>query len=295
MMIKACHYKGRSIYRAKSKVAYILKDKDRVQKLIDENTLLLNFTEADPTRIHRDFLTNAKHLPNRKNGTKLYHFILSFSPLDSPNITSDILLDIGKKFIELRNISSNIVLMKLHLHEKHKHIHILSSSNPVRGKKPVRFNKAQFQNLLRDMEIYQREKYSHELSHSFMHINKKEKRLHNQIRSDKNRRKEKEFQMHARTKGKVPSHKQEAKTIVDQLLSHVNRLDSFIHQLSTHEDLDLYEYRGKIKGVIFRGRKYRFRTLNVDLERIRELERIAERLRQLSLIRSNSLDRGLER
>ena len=137
MIIKAVHYKGKSLYRAKQKVKYLLVDKNHSKQLIDSKTLLLNFTEADPAKLHLDYLRNAMHLHKRKNGVKLYHFILSFSKIDSPNITDEMLMDIMQKFIEVRGISQNVVLGKLHTHEDHKHIHILSSSNPLRSSRPV--------------------------------------------------------------------------------------------------------------------------------------------------------------
>jgi len=291
-IIKAIHYKTQ--YGSKAKVAYILKDGQDDGKLIDENTLLLNFTKADPDRLHKDFLRQASYLKKRKNGNKLFHFIVSFSPKDSANITTAIMMDMMRKFVALRDLKRHVVLGKIHkTGVDHFHFHILASSNELRSSRPKRFNKSQLKKLFKELEIYQKEKYGKALAHSFVVINKPEKAKNDLTITDKNQRREREYQMKERIKGKGKTKKEIAKEILNKLLEKSSNFDQFVKLLDQQTDFELYSYRGKIKGCWYAGRKFRFKTLGCQPEKIQELDLMAQRLKQLERIRETFKGRDL--
>lgn len=289
-IIKASHYKNQ--YIAKSKVKYILEDKSRANHLIDHNTLLLNFTEeADPKKLHRQFLKQALLLKPRKNGAKMYHFIISFSPLDNPS--SEELMQVMRKFVELRGLSNNLVLGKSHVSEKHKHCHILASANPIRGMKPIRYNKTQFRKMKIELEKFQLERYPKTMSHSIVHLNAKE-RTPKKYLTDKTRRAEREFQLRSRLGKGVLTKKDRAKQTVESLFSLSASQEDLIQRIKAHQRLQVYSYRSVVKGILFEGRKYRFKSLEISPEKLRKLHQVEERLRQLSLVKemARSKERG---
>ena len=85
--------------------------------------------------------------------------------------------------------------------------------------------------------------------------------------------------------------------MVAQNLERSKKEKQFFAQLEKEENLELYTYRGKITGIIFNKRKYRFSTLGIDkvkLEKLRSVETEVElRLAELEKLRSaKSLKRG---
>ncbi len=296
MLIKAIHYKGKSLYRAKQKVRYLLVDGGHCENVVDNKTLLLNFTtEADPARLHLEFLKNAKHLKKRKNGVVLYHFVLSFSKIDSPNITDEMLMDIMKKFIELRGIENNVVLGKIHSHESHKHIHVFSSSNPLESSSPVRINRNQLKTLCRSMEEYQLERYGKAMGNSIVKLNRPLIEKVDYVKRDRTKRHRKEVAMKERL-GNRKTRKEVAKEMLDNLLAQADSFNDFVNYLKDHMDFELYSYRSKTRGVIYLGKKYRWSTLNIDASRLMKFQEIENKLRQLALIRETfkGQSRGLE-
>ena len=64
----------------------------------------------------------------------------------------------------------------------------------------------------------------------------------------------------------------------------VANFNQFTKEIKTIENLKIYTYRSKIKGVRYQNRKYRFSTLKISKDKIIQLEKIQDRLNQLSLI-----------
>ena len=125
----------KSIYTSKQLVAYILTDKNRIEHPFDELTVLRNINRLEVANLHKDFLDNYKYQKKRKGSTALYHEILSIHPDDQEKVTTEMLQDLIQTYIKMRGIEQALVLAKAHIHEDHKHIHFMISSNEYQSSK----------------------------------------------------------------------------------------------------------------------------------------------------------------
>ncbi|MFV0249119.1 MAG: hypothetical protein ACK5H1_09220 [Tenacibaculum sp.] len=90
----------------------------------------------------------------------------------------------------------------------------------------------------------------------------------------------------------MPKGKQTQKEILYQKISKFFDTslskDELIAQIQESEGLQIYSYRGVIKGVIVtkenKSRKFKFTTLGIEKEKIQRLEKIQARLEELQLI-----------
>lgn len=274
----------KNIYSAKQLVNYLLSDKGKIKTPFDEYTYLQNINRLSLRTLHRDFLDNHKFQKKRKGSTALYHEILSIHKEDRDRVTSPMLRDLAQTYIRMRGVENAIVLSRVHF-EEHIHIHFMISSNEYRSEKRLRMSKKQMKDLLRDFESYHQSKYP-ELSNSIVHLNKPQREKTNYQKEDQNRRRENEYQMKQRT-GKKPSQKQKVYSIVERLMSNASNFEELVRTIQQENEVQIYSYRGKIKGVIFQknGRKFRFTTLGFTQDRIQQIDKVQSRLEQLSLVR----------
>ena len=73
--------------------------------------------------------------------------------------------------------------------------------------------------------------------------------------------------------------------ITEKLLQKVRNFSELSSYIKQTKGLELYTYRGKIRGVLYQNRKYRFSTLGITKERLLPLKRHQQRLEQLQLIK----------
>ena len=264
MIIKMLRCKQRSdIGRL---VDYVLCDKERIKNINDTFFIAHNMYARNQEEFKKAFYANDEFRKKRKNGVVIYHEVLSFSEKDK--VTLKQLEYITQKYIALR-ANDAIVLAKPHIEEGHYHVHLLISGTACCSSKVMRLDNKQFAHVRKSIEKYQLEKYP-ELTHSIVHINKKEKdRL--QEKEGKNKRKERGLQ----TKKRMGTHKkldkEKLQKALFEMLDYSQTKDDFMRFLE-QESLELYLYRGKLTGVIYKGRKYRFRTLGIPKERLLALE-----------------------
>lgn len=164
MLIKSKgHRKKSGIFRFL--VNYIWSDKGRAN---EENSFSFfhNLSSFEPERIAQEFEQNDAFRKQRSNGLALHHIIMSFSPEDSEHITHKALHDLVTKFVELRG-EDGLYFARIHPSEDHIHVHILMSANMYRSSDSMRISKAEFNQLQRNIEAYQIEKYP-EISHSIV-------------------------------------------------------------------------------------------------------------------------------
>jgi len=283
----------RNIYSAKQLVQYLLSDKGKIKTPFDQYTHLQNINTLDINTLHRDFLDNYKFQWKRKRSLALYHEILSIHRDDGAKVNDAMLKDLVRTYIKMRKAENALVLSRVHF-EKHIHIHFMISSNEYRSNKKLRMSKAQMKKLLRDFETFHQEKYP-ELKNSIVHLNKRERDRTDYQKEDSNRRREKEYQMTRRT-GEKPSQKERVFQIVNRLFETSKNEKMLVELIKQEGVIELYSYRGVVKGAILKenGRKFRFVTLGIKPEKIQELNRIQDRLEQLSLIRE-TYSRGIGR
>lgn len=269
----------KDIYSAKQLVNYILTDKGRIENPFEAPVLLQNINRLDLETIHKDFLENHKYQSKRKGSIAIYHTIIAISKEDRKFVTKEMLQDFMHKFIEFQGLQNAIVIAKSH---ENQHIHLMISSNELRSAKRLRMSQTKMKQLLQDFENYHKEKYP-QLEHSIVHTIKQPKKLRDIAQEDRNHRRENEYQLKLRL-GDNKTQKEVVAEIVNELLQKVGNFSQLVQYIEKTAGIEIYSYRGKIRGVIFQ-RKWRFSTLGVRKEKLARLEKVQDRLSQLSLIK----------
>lgn len=206
----------------------------------------------------------------RSNSVSLYHHILSFSSKDTEHISDELLKDIAAKFIELRG-QDNLYIGTKHTDKDHIHLHLAMSAVDVAGRS-VRISKQDFEKLKLDLDAYQREQYP-ELKHS----------LPEQGRKDREATREALVQS-------IQSHRASEKTTLLQTLetaySQSRSLDQFLEHLTAHGYTPYYR-SGTLTGITTESnRKYRFKGLGYDKEKLDQLSLLQEQEKELAALKS---------
>lgn len=251
-------------------VDYVLSDKERITDIKDTFFIAQNMYARDSEGFKKAFYDNDVFRKKRKNGVVLYHEVLAFHEKDE--ITLEILEDITQKYIELR-ANDGVVLAKPHIEEGHYHVHVLISGTACRSSKVMRITKKKFTEILKEIEVYQLEKYPH-LSHSIVHLNKQE-RVHTRQEQDRGKREERAYQAEKRMGQDQKMDKEHLSLAVRQMYAQAKDVKSFLKLINSQDKLESYFYREKLAGVKYgpnKGRKYRFKTLGITKEMLLELE-----------------------
>jgi len=115
--------------------------------------------------VNRIFAGNARHRPPRKNGGVLYHEVLSLARADRKRATPEVLADLAHHYLTLGApgvLGYGVVHM-----DGNPHIHLMISGNLRGSRKKLRLGRAEFAQVKRDLEVYQKERYPF-LSHSLV-------------------------------------------------------------------------------------------------------------------------------
>ena len=203
----------------------------------------------------------------RKDSVILTHEIISFHKDDSENITIEKLHEIAREYINKRN-TKGIYVAVPHFDKEHYHIHICASGVEYRSGKSLRMSKAGFQKLKKDIQNYQIERFP-ELSKSLVLHGKK----------GKVRITEKEYQLKLRT-GRATKKEQILK-ILESCFKASSSKNEFYQKLKDC-GLATYERSGKTTGVLMDKMKFRFTRLGFTEDRMKELEKSSQRVKELS-------------
>lgn len=225
----------------------------------------------------KEFQENEKYrLVHRKDSVKLFHTIISFSGKDSHKIDDKLLKDIAKKFITERGLN-NLYAGTKHVDKDHVHLHIAISGTQLNGRSS-RISKQQFRHLKIEMDRYQREKFSN-LIYSFPEHGKSQKQ------------KSREEIIEAVKQSRL-THKKSLCEILDTTYNNSNSLDHF---LSLLKDLgqEAYYRNGRLQGLIYEGKKFRFSRLGYDANTLQLLEQ--KKNKQKVLTELNELRKGKAR
>jgi hypothetical protein len=201
--------------------------------------------------IVKEFKQNEGYrIVKRKDSIGLFHTTISFSPKDKQRVSISILKDISNKFILLRG-RANLHLAVCHMEKDHAHAHIVTSGVSTNGTSS-RMSKQAFKNLLKELELYQREKYP-ELIHS-LNSHEKVSTLNKEtfIQHLKERRKTNKLSLNAQ---------------LGPMLKSAQSIEGLKEQLA-EQNQELYYRNGKPQGVIVNGQKHRFSSLGIDIEPI---------------------------
>lgn len=239
---------------------YILEEEKHAPEKTKHNLNLDNFVirhnlkSKDIEGYVREFKINEGHrIHKRSNQPVMHHTILSWSDKDAALLTKKMLQDMAKQYIKLRG-ENNLYLGTAHLDRHHVHLHIACSATKLNGL-ANRMSKRDFEQLKKDLDRYQKEKYP-ELLHSLpMHGKAKE--------------------LQSKSEPVVFDKRATKKIVLQELLAatcHKARsLDEFIRQVQQTR-YELYYRGGKLSGIQCDGdRKYRLSTLGYDAQKIEEL------------------------
>ncbi len=256
---------------------YLLKNKEERSFLLKHNLKGNSIPEWE-----KQFKANETYRKfKRKDSVLLYHEIISFHKDDVKNISPEKLEDLTREYIKLRN-PNGIFLAVMHTDKEHHHIHLCTSALEFRNGNSLRMSKEKFAELKKQIQNYQREKYP-ELSNSIVAHGKTEKK--ELALSDT------EYQIKRRT-GRA-SEKERLVGILKTCYKKADCKESFF-ELLKECGLKIYSRGGKVSGVWFANRKFRFNRIGFGEERMDELEKVRIKGKELSDMRGER-KKGIER
>jgi hypothetical protein len=281
MIIK---FKARkNMYSPKQLVRYVLTDKGKIKNPFGAPIVIRNINRFEVDTIHKDFLENAKHLKKRKGGTYYLHEIIAIHKNEKKLVTKSMLQDLMNTYISMRKGAKDaLVIAKSH---QDQHIHVMLSTNTCKSsKRDLRMSHNEMRKLLLDFENYHKEKYP-ELSLSIIHTNKPQRERRNIALEQQNNRKEKEYQLKLRLGKNKKTNKELVFDKINLLFDTATSQKELIEKIEQEKELQIYTYRSKLKGVIYKNTKYRFSTLGISQEKILRLEKLQTRLEELKLLK----------
>ena len=220
----------------------------------DDPAFLHNlYPEQSAAQIARAFLINHQHLPRRKRGNSLYHEIISLEGQAElrPDQWRVILFNLASLYVE-RRAPRQLVYGRVHLDTEHPHIHLLISANGLRSAKRKRLSRRHFRQVQIEMERLARELYP-ELEHRSLYD-----------RPDRQRPKISRQEGERTRRTNQLSRKQAlAQNLREQFGSKMDF--SALQVWATAQGHQLYQ-RGQQWGLIVEGRKYRLKTLGLELD-----------------------------
>jgi len=211
-----------------------------------------------------EFYANARHLKEARGKVFLYHEVLS---LEQNNLSKErqkeILLDMAEKYL-FQRADEHLAFGVIHDEKEHIHLHLMISANEIEGDKRVRLSKKEFKEIQQRLENYKNQKYK-ELRESSLYQDKK----------DLSKAKQNEQELKNRG---AKSTRDTIKTTLEDIFKKTTSqtyLENRLHSLG----YEIYT-RGKTTGVKYEGKKYRLKTLGLDVsykQLLKKLETIQER------------------
>lgn len=214
-----------------------------------------NVRGRDINSFIKEFKKNeSNRLYTRVDQTVVNHTILSWSNKDKNHITPAMLKDIAKKYIQARG-ENNLYIGTIHTDREHTHLHIAMSGSQLNGRSS-RISKKEFAKVKLTLDAYQREKYP-QLTNSLPEHGRakaiKEKSISIDRRSGRTTQKEQLLQA------------------ICEAHSTAKSMEAFLEALSS-QGYEPYYRNSKLTGIqLNTGRKFRFRSLGYDSEKLEEL------------------------
>jgi len=247
MIVKTTRWKNNNFGKL---ISYIARDKKRYDK--SGFTIFHNIKNSEINGAIKEFKDNDLYRKKRKRGVVIYHEVLSFHQKDRSNLNMEILEDFARRYIEIRGQNA-LCYAKPHIFDKNIHIHFCFSGTEYKSSKVLRMGNKAFKKCKRKIERYQIETYP-ELRHSIVYT--KEHRKVKRKKSDK------EYQLKKRTKNRKTD-KEIVQEILQECCSGVEDFTQFLDNVRKR-NLEIYQYRTRFNGVLYKGRKYRFKRFGID-------------------------------
>jgi hypothetical protein len=239
----------------KNLLEYIFHDSDT---LTGKNAFVLqkNISGSTIKEWEKQLKQNEKiRIYHRNKNIKMFHEIISFNKIDTPNITITKLKTIGKRYLQLRG-DNMIALGTVHKNKEHLHLHFCISSVEIHTGRSLRLTKENFKNLKNALQNYHLEKFP-EINNSTVDHNKKQKNITS----------EKEYQLKKRG-GK--SERELIKIQLEKIYKQSDSSENFYKRI-TESGITIYSRNGKPYGIQGK-RKNRFQTMGFTKERLQQLD-----------------------
>ena len=260
-------------------LSYMMNDKDRLLDSNGKNFVIThNMRGKSIDGWAQQFKENEKNRTRkrRKDGVYFNHEILSWHKDDTKHLSNEKLEKMIREYIQLRN-KNGMYVACAHHDKNHVHVHICSSGIDRTGK-AMRMSRKELFDLKKNIQQFQIDKFP-ELSHSVVRHGRKNKA----ITTDK------EIQYKRRT-GKQTK-KEELLSILNDCQKLSKTQEDFFARLKGCK-LQTYVRGGRIYGVVFENRKYRFKTLGINIEDTKSQEKKMERRKELRNLRRDSNEKA---
>jgi hypothetical protein len=221
-------------------------------------------------QIEAEFLENARHIRNQpKSGVVLYHEIIAIAEDDREKVTEEMLIDLTREYLQ-RRAPNALAYAKAQFDTDSPHVHLMISGNLIESAKKLRLERADFERVKREMEVYQLEKYP-ELSHSIV-FDRKQRQAHEHLQET-----EAEHERGRRLKTEGRRQPTQKENVRKRLLYCLNQAENEPRLLELLRAAQFQPYiRGKTPGVkdTLTGRKYRLDTLGLGREGRETIKRL---------------------
>jgi hypothetical protein len=234
-----------------------------------------NINALDQEGVITAFQRNDGYRKARRGGNACYHIVISFSPKDNPNLTHEKMEKLAMKYLELR-APAGLAYGQIHEHQGHRHLHIILSANEYKSERATRVSSKRYREIGKEVEMYQVQNFP-ELEHSIVYLKEKNLNKFKNIDADRKRRQENEKALRKRSNKVLGKDYVSGK--VKEIVEKSGTLELFIKSISNSE-FEPYLYRGKMAGVMYHGKKYRFNTIGVSKENLINLEKRNELVRR---------------
>ncbi len=152
MIVKMLRWRSRGFSRL---VDYIGKESEKS----DSFKILHNLRSTDSLKdIADQFKEQDTYRKERKNGTVIFHEILSFHKSDTRHLDRDTLEAIAREYIEIRCPKALAFAMPHHDRE-HVHLHIMVSGTEYNSSNVMRLSNPDFTRVKRQIEDFQRREF----------------------------------------------------------------------------------------------------------------------------------------
>ncbi|MBO6518343.1 MAG: relaxase/mobilization nuclease domain-containing protein [Bacteroidia bacterium] len=237
----------------------------------DLKSVIQTFEMNESFRVHK-----------RKNTNAIIMEIISFHKDDSPKLNPMKLRKLAQYYLEKRAPHA-MALCTLHTDQDHIHLHLCLSGVSFATGKATRIARSDFATLKQEMERYQERQLG--LVHSRIDHTGKDKQERELTLS--NLRRDESLD------------KVQLGVFVRKVLESSISYDQFVRKLED-QNIQLYNRGSEASGIIHQGKKYRWRTLNIDkslvldrIEKDRAIDRVQKRM--LALEDMESIKRNHER
>lgn len=262
---------------------YMLGEKDRLMDTHGRSLLVThNLRGKTIDGWVKQFKENEKYrLRKRKNSVYLNHEIISFHRDSTKHLNIEKLEQLVREYFRLRG--NMLAVATAHYDRYHIHLHICTSAIEYRTGKSMRMSRAELAALKKNLQQFQQEQFP-ELSRSVVRHGK----------GSKKRSSEKEILYKERTK--KPSKRDLVKNTVDECFRTAKSEEEFFDRLK-QRGLETYVRGGRVYGVNSEGRRFRFKTLEIDITQSwknRNIE-VLERNIQKKLKEKESIGKKIEK